>query len=71
MAKRAIIYISHRGLMLRDRDDYSDMFELAGTRASVEYRTQLSDPVDRLDVLIFDEADYFLFTYPHRFESMC
>ena len=39
MAKRVIIYTSHRGLMLRDKEDYSDMFELASTRASVEYRT--------------------------------
>ena len=69
--RRVIIYTSHPGLMSRDKEDYLDMLELAGFRASVQYRTSLAEPVDLHDFLLFDEADHFIFTYPHRFESLC
>ena len=47
------------------------MLELADCQDSVQYRTSLADPVDSLDALLFDEADHFLFNFPHRFENLC
>ena len=61
-AKRVIIFTSHKGLLLRDKEDYRDMLELADCQDLVQYRTSLADPVDSLDALLFDEADYFLFS---------
>ena len=71
MAKRVIIYTCHNGLLLRDQSDYHDMLELAGFRASVQYRSSLNEPVEQLDTLLFDEADYFVFSDPKRFENLC
>ena len=47
------------------------MLELAGFRGSVAYRSSLTEPVEPLDTLLFDEADYFIFSNPGRFESLC
>ena len=69
--RRVIIFTSHKGLMMRDKDDYEDMLELAGLRASIHYRTSLTEQVEQFDALLFDEADHFMFSFPNRFESLC
>ena len=56
--------------MIRDKEEYSDYFSLASLSDKVEYSMSLNVEVKKNDVLIFDEADYFIYKYPCLFEKL-
>ena len=58
---------SSKNLMLRDRVEYSDYFSMTGFADSVSYYNNLEEAPSKGDVLLFDEADFFIFADPAKF----